>query len=122
MATTAKAVPPNPLAPANLAIRLRLLFDAGIRSEVIRFLITTDDPHPDALAVADATSFAKRNVYDILLSLVGAGMAEQSWEANRRVFSIDHGRWCAFLEIARDDVPAHLPWIRCFRAVRELRL
>ena len=122
MDTTTKAEHPDALVPANLAIRLRLLFDAGIRSEVIRFLITTADPHPDTLAIADAASFAKRNVNDILLSLVAAGMAQESWEANRRVFSIDHGRWCAFLEIARDDVPTHLPWIRCFHAVRELRL
>jgi len=113
--TAAKTMAPDPMIPANLAIRLRQLFDSGVRSEVIRFLITLPGQRGDTQAVADAAMFAKRNVSDTLLSLARAGVVDEEWLGNRRVFSVDEERWCAFLQIAPESVPRQLPWIKLFR-------
>ena len=58
---SSKTAAPDPKVPANLAIRLRYLMDAGVRSEVARFLVTHHGQGADAQAVADAAMFAKRN-------------------------------------------------------------
>jgi len=114
--TATKAAAPDPMVPANLAIRLRYLMDAGARSEVVRFLITRPGQGADAQAVADAAMFAKRNVSDTLLSLVRAGVVNESWAGNRRVFTADEERWSAFLGIQRAALPDYAPWFRSFRA------
>lgn len=119
---TTKAMRADPLIPANLAVRLRLTFDAGVRAEILRYLLTTSQPHVDVLTIAEVTSFSKRNVNDVLLSLVAAGMLEQSWEANRRVFSIDRDRWWRFLGVEHGAEPGFVPWLRSFRAMREINL
>jgi len=112
----AKTTVPDPMIPANLSIRLRYLMDAGVRSEVVRYLITQPGRNTDAQAVADAAMFAKRNVNDTLLSLVHAGVVADSWMGNRRVFSVDEERWCAFIGIRPIDVPDYMPWVKILRA------
>jgi hypothetical protein len=119
---TTKATRADPLIPANLAVRLRLTFDAGVRAEILRYLLTTSEPHLDVLTIAEVTSFSKRNVNDILLSLVSARMLEQTWEANRRAFSIDRDRWWRFLGVEHGARPGFVPWLRSFRAMREINL
>jgi len=114
--TAAKALEPDPMLPSNLAVRLRLLMDAGVRSEVARFLLTWPESHADAHRVAQAAAFSKRNVSEALLSFVKSGVIEDSWAGNRRVFTADKDRWCAFLEIRRDELPGFMPWIRLFRS------
>lgn len=114
--TATKAVAPDPLVPANLAIRLRLLMDAGARSEVARFLLTRWGLGADAQAVASAAFFAKRNVNDILLSFVGAGVVEETWVGNRRTFQAVAPRWCSFLGVDPTALPEYVPWMRLFRS------
>lgn len=118
--TASKTMAPDPLIPANLVIRLRHLLDAGVRSEVVRFLLTQPGRRGDAQAVADAAMFAKRNVSDTLLSLVHAGVVDESWAGNRRVFSVDEERWCAFIGIEPAAVPGYMPWIKLFRSATAL--
>lgn len=113
--TAAKAGEPDPMLPSNLAVRLRLLMDAGVRSEVARFLLTWPGSHADAHRVAEAAAFSKRNVSEALISFVKAGVIQETWAGNRRVFAADKGRWCAFLGIERDSLPGFMPWIRLFR-------
>lgn len=114
--TAAKTRDPDPMVPANLAIRLRHLLDAGARSEVVRFLVTQPGQGADAQAIADAAMFAKRNVSDTLLSLARAGVVDESWAGNRRVFSVDKERWCAFIGVDPAAVPGYMPWIKLFRS------
>jgi len=95
---------------------LRLLMDAGVRSEVVRYLITRRGHGEDAQAVADAAMFAKRNVNDTLLSLVRARVVAESWAGNRRVFSLDQERWCAFIDLELASIPGYMPWIKLFVA------
>ena len=121
-AAASKALEPDPMLPSNLAVRLRLLMDAGSRSEVARFLLTWPGLEADAHHVAEAAAFAKRNVSDILLSFVRARVVVEAWTGNRRVFSADKRRWCAFLGLSPEELPGYLPWIRLFRpTVRILR-
>ncbi|MEX2274031.1 MAG: hypothetical protein WEA10_00480 [Actinomycetota bacterium] len=120
--TASKALEPDPMLPSNLAVRLRLLMDAGSRSEVARFLLTWPGSEADAHHVAGAAAFAKRNVNDILLSFVRARVVVEAWAGNRRLFSADKQRWCAFLGLRPEELPGYVPWIRLFRAtVRILR-
>jgi hypothetical protein len=118
--TTAKATEPDPMGPANLAIRLRLLMDAGSRSEVARFLLTWPGADADAHQVAVAAAFAKRNVNDILLSFVKGGVVHETWAGNRRVFSADKDRWCVFLGMRPQDLPGYVPWAALFRSATRI--
>lgn len=118
--TTVKTTEPDPMAPANLAIRLRLLMDAGSRSEVARFLLTWPGAGVDAQHVAAAAAFAKRNVNDILLSFVKAGVVHEVWAGNRRVFSADKDRWCGFLGIQPQDLPGYVSWTGLFRSATRI--
>jgi hypothetical protein len=118
--TATKAVEPDPMVSANLAIRLRLLMDAGSRSEVTRFLLTWPERDADAQHVATATAFAKRNVNDILLSFVKGGVVREAWAGNRRVFSTDKDRWCAFLSVLPETLPGYVPWISLFRSAARI--
>jgi hypothetical protein len=114
--TAAKAREPDPMLPSNLAVRLRLLMDAGVRSEVARFLLTWPGSDADAQRVAEAAAFSKRNVSEALLSFVKAGVVRETWAGNRRVFAAEPAPWCAFLGTERDDLPGFMPWIRLFRS------
>lgn len=118
--TAGKATEPDPMLPANLAIRLRLLMDAGARSEVARFLLTWPAGGVDAQRVAAAAAFAKRNVTDILLSFVKADVVREAWAGNRRVFTADKERWCGFLRMPPKELPAHVPWIGLFRSAARI--
>lgn len=118
--TAVKAVDPDPMLPANLAIRLRLLMDAGSRSEVARFLLTWPGTGADAQHVAAAAAFAKRNVNDILLSFVRGGVVREAWAGNRREFSADKDRWCVFLGMLSEDLPGYMPWMALFRAASRI--
>ena len=118
--TAAKTKAPDPMIPANLVIRLRHLLDAGVRSEVVRYLITLPGQSADAQAVADAAMFAKRNVSETLLSLARARVVDEFWLGNRRVFSVDEARWCSFLGIEPAAVPAHVPWTKLFRTANAM--
>ncbi|MEX0755984.1 MAG: hypothetical protein WEA54_01055 [Actinomycetota bacterium] len=115
IAAAPKALEPDPMLPSNFAVRLRLLMDAGARSEVARFLLTWPGSEADAHHVAEAAAFAKRNVNDILLSFVRAGVVDEAWAGNRRVFSADKSRWRAFLGLGSEELPGYIPWIRLFR-------
>jgi len=118
--TATKVVEPDPMVNENLAIRLRLLMDAGSRAEVARFLLTWPEQGADAQHVATATAFAKRNVNDILLAFVKGGVVREAWAGNRRVFSADKDRWCAFLLVRPETLPGYMPWIALFRSAAHI--
>ena len=118
--TAVKAMEPDPMVPANLAIRMRLLMDAGSRSEVARFLLIWPGGAADAQHVAVAAAFAKRNVTDILLSFVKGGVVREAWAGNRRVFSADIERWCGFLGMQLEDLPPYVPWMGLFRSATRI--
>ena len=64
-----KSSPPDPIAPINLAFRLRQILGVGVRSEAVRVLLTTDAPLVNAQTLARSTGYAKRNVHEALAGL-----------------------------------------------------
>ena len=120
LGAAAKAEPADPMVPANLAMRLRLIFDAGSRSEVVRFLLTWPGAEAEVQPVADGAAFAKRNVNDILTDFVRAGMLRERRVGNRRVLRIDKERWSDFVGLSLGELPSFVPWFRLFRATNGL--
>jgi hypothetical protein len=113
-----KSQAPNPLAPINLAFRLRLAFGVGSRSEVLRYLLTTEHPEASTQQIAVAISFAKRNVNDTLMALADAGVIEARPRSNERVYWADRRRWAYVLGIGVRELPDFVDWIRLLATIR----
>jgi hypothetical protein len=112
---------PDLRAPINLAFRLRQHFGlASSRAEIVRFLLTSGVPDANALAIADAARYAKRNVNETLAALVAAGDVERYTRGNEGRYSVDRARWADFLGIAPDELPSYRDWPRLLLALREL--
>lgn len=112
---------PDLRAPINLAFRLRQHFGlASSRAEIVRFLLTSGVPDANALAIADAAGYAKRNVNETLAALVASGDVERYMRGNEGRYSVDRARWAHFLGISRDEIPAYRDWPRLLLALREL--
>lgn len=112
---------PDLRAPINLAFRLRQHFGlASSRAEIVRFLLTSGVPDANALAVADAAGYAKRNVNETLAALVAAGDVERYMRGNEGRYSVDRARWAHFLGIAPGELPTYRDWPRLLLALREL--
>ncbi len=108
-------------APINLAFRLRQHFGlSSSRAEVVRFLLTSGVPDANALAIADAAGYAKRNVNETLSALVAAGDVERYTRGNEGRYSVDRARWADFLGVAPDHLPTYRDWPRLLLALREL--
>ena len=54
--------PTRPLPPRQLRLRLRDLLGVSTRAEIVRFLVTSRARDATVLTVAEAASYAKRNV------------------------------------------------------------
>ncbi|MFA5786477.1 MAG: hypothetical protein WDA71_05765 [Actinomycetota bacterium] len=115
-----KSRPPDLTAPVNMAFRLRLLLGVGARSEVVRYLLVSDDSEVNTHQVARAAGFAKRNVSETLVALADAGVVNARWRANERVFKTDPRRWLDLLHFAPHEMPVFVDWICLFRALLEI--
>jgi hypothetical protein len=112
---------PDLRAPINLAFRLRQHFGlASSRAEIVRFLLTSGVPDANALAIADAAGYAKRNVTETLAALVAAGDVERYMRGNEGRYSLDRARWTDFLGVTADELPTYRDWPRLLLALREL--
>ena len=121
-----KSRAPDLMRPIALAFRLRQILGLGSRAEAIRFLLTAPGRSANSAArgfttasIADAASFAKRNVQDALTSLALAGVIRQVPRGNERLYSIDTDRWDAFL-FGGSPPPAYRDWSQALLAMREL--
>jgi hypothetical protein len=106
--------------PIAFAFRLRHLFGPGSRAEVMRLLLTTPAHDVSALVVAEASAFAKRNVYDTLESLVSGGFVTAFTRGGERRYYLDRDRWAGLLGLDEQDLPRHRDWPQLLRAVRRL--
>lgn len=112
---------PDLRAPINLAFRLRQHFGLSSgRAEIVRFMLTSAVPDANALSIADAAGYAKRNVNETLTSLVAAGDVERYTRGNEGRYSVDRARWADFLGVTPDQLPSHRDWPRLLLALREL--
>lgn len=115
-----KSQPPNTLAPINFAFRLRQILGVGARAEVVRFLLTIEAPSLTTQVIAESAGYAKRNVYEALNALQGAGVIDAVTVGNERRYRIDRERWAVLLGLADTTLPFHRAWSQLFDALRRL--
>jgi hypothetical protein len=106
--------------PINFAFRLRRLFGAGSRAEIVRFLLTSRSPGAQAEVVRRAAGFSKRNVLDTANELVAAGAlgSYTLGAAGERLYHADLDAWREFLSL--EELPAHRDWPQLLGALRLL--
>lgn len=115
-----KSRPPHPTAPINLAFRLRHILGVGIRAEIVRVLLTTDDARLTARTLAQSTGYAKRNVHDALTGLATAGVVSVVAVRAEQRYAADRAAWAAFLGSSPGDLPTHRDWPQLLAVLRRI--
>lgn len=113
-----KSMRPRLDAPINFAFRLRELFGVNSRAEIVRYLLTVEAPNVPAQLVAEATAYAKRNVFQSLSALAAAGAVQTVSVANERRYSMERDVWANALRL--DELPRHRDWPQLLWAIRRL--
>jgi hypothetical protein len=115
-----KSGPPDPMAPINLAFRLRQILGVGIRAEVIRILLTTEAPWVNAQTLARSTGYAKRNVHDALVGLSATGVVSAFTVGGEQRYTADRPAWAALLGREPDELPTHRDWPQLLGVLRRV--
>jgi hypothetical protein len=113
-----KSQAPDPMAPINLAFRLRQILGVGIRAEVVRILLTTDAPWVNAQTLARSAAYAKRNVHDALAGLSAAGVVTAFTVGVEQRYVADRPAWAALLGSETGEPPAHRDWPQLLAVLR----
>lgn len=114
-----KSEEPEPSESINLAYQLRYLFGTGTRPEVVRILLTSEEPRLDAAQITEQVGFEKRNVNEALAALVRSRVAKMRPLGNRRTYFLYRDKWTTLLEIGpnQQSLPGARPWVHLFRAL-----
>jgi hypothetical protein len=115
-----KSSPPDPMAPINLAFRLRQILGVGVRSEAVRVLLTTDAPWVNAQTLARSTGYAKRNVHEALAGLSKAGVVSAFTVSGEQRYTPDRPAWAALLGCSPDELPCDRDWPQLLGALRRI--
>jgi len=115
-----RSSPPDRSLPVNFAFRLRDLLGMSTRAEIVRFLLTSRAHDSTVLTVAEAASYAKRNVAEALGQLARSDFVTAFWIGNEGRYGIDADRWAQLLEIEPSGLPIYRPWPSLLTAVREV--
>jgi hypothetical protein len=113
-----KSQAPDPMAPINLAFRLRQILGVGIRAEVVRILLTTNAPWVNAQTLARSAGYAKRNVHDALAGLSAAGVVTAFTVGAEQRYVADRPPWAALLGSETGELPAHRDWPQLLAVLR----
>lgn len=117
-APSRKSTRPRLDAPINFAFRMRELFGVSSRAEIVRYLLTVRAPNVPAQLVAEATAYAKRNVFQSLSALTAAGVVQTITVANERRYSMSTALWQDVLALA--ELPHHRDWPQLLWAIRRI--
>jgi hypothetical protein len=115
-----KSSPPDPLAPINLAFRLRQILGVGVRSEAVRVLLTTDAPRVNAQTLAHSTGYAKRNVHEALSGLSKASVVSAFTVAGEQRYKANRPAWAALLGCSPEELPSDRDWPQLLGALRRI--
>jgi len=115
-----RSSPPDRFLPVNLAFRLRDLLGMSARAEIVRFLLTSRARDVTVLSVAEAASYAKRNVAEALGQLSRADFVTAFWIGNEGRYGIELDRWAPLLELEPAEVPVYRPWPTLLWALRDV--
>lgn len=120
-----KSTEPDPDLRSNLGLRLRLLFGAGARADIIRVLLTQPEGALlDASHIATEAGFAKRNVSDALNAMSKSGVVLSRWDGNQRVYFVYRDKWADLLGVGpgASSLPHFRPWVRLLSTLLEVGL
>lgn len=120
LSPSGKSQTPDPMAPINLAFRLRQILGVGIRAEVVRVLLTTQAPWVNAQTLARSTGYAKRNVHDALAGLSAAGVVSAFTVGGEQRYAADRRAWAALLGSGPDELPVHRDWPQLLAVLRRM--
>jgi hypothetical protein len=101
-------------------LRLRQILGVGIRSEVVRVLLSTEAPWVNAQTLARSTGYSKRNVHDALAGLTAAGVVSAFTVAAEQRYTADRSAWAALLGTKPDELPVHRDWPQLFAVLRQV--
>lgn len=111
---------PDMRAPINLAFRLRQFLGISARAEIVRYLLTAEEPAVSARSVTRSAGFAKRNVHEALLSLHASGVVSLLGSGREQRYAVDRESWMRLLGIDPGEMPSHREWPPLLAGVREL--
>lgn len=114
-----KAGTPDVKAPINFAFRLRHLLGVSARAEIVRHLLTADDP-VSLDALTSSVGFAKRNVQEALTSLHSAGVVTSLGGRGTQRYGTDPDGWSRLLAIGVGERPVHRDWRQLLGGARAI--
>jgi len=115
-----KSRPPDPIAPINLAFRLRQILGVGIRAEVVRILLSTESPWVNAQTLARSAGYAKRNVHEALAGLSAADVVSAVTVGGEQRYTANRLAWAALLGCQPDELPINRDWPQLLGALRHV--
>lgn len=115
-----KIAPPDLLAPACLALRLRAVLGLGVKAELVRALLTIDAPWSDLGVLEASVAYTARSTRDGLAELVRAGVVAEARVSGRGRYAMPRAPWFAALDINAAAPPLHTDWRQLFAACRLL--
>jgi len=115
-----RSSPPDRFLPVNFAFRLRDLLGVSARAEIVRFLVTSRARDATVLTVAEAASYAKRNVAEALGQLARSDFVTAFWIGNEGRYGIEPDRWAQLLELEPSALPVYRPWPSLLTALQEV--
>jgi hypothetical protein len=115
-----KSSPPDPIAPINLAFRLRQILGVGVRAEAVRVLLTTDAPWVNAQTLARSTGYAKRNVHEALAGLSTAGVVSAFTVNGEQRYKACRPAWAALLGYLPNELPLNHDWPQLLGSLRRI--
>jgi hypothetical protein len=116
-----KSVPPDLMTPINLAFRLRAILGVGIRSEIVRIMLTNSAAPATAQTLARASGYSKRNVHEALGGLAAARViAAFSLDGEQR-YAINREIWAALLQLDPAGLPVYRAWPQLLGSLRTIQ-
>jgi hypothetical protein len=113
-----KSVSPDLMTTIDLAFRLRAILGVGIRSEVVRIMLTGRPALATAQMLAHASGYSKRNVHDALSGLAEAQvLASFNMDAEQR-YRINTEIWAALLQRDVTSLPIQRDWPQLLGSLR----
>src|SRR5271154_3333409 len=113
-----RSVTPDLMTPINLAFRLRAILGVGIRSEVVRIMLTSRSALATAQMLARASGYSKRNVHDALGGLVAAHVMAGFQTGGEHRYAINADVWAALLQRDSTGLPIHRDWPQLLGTLR----
>jgi hypothetical protein len=116
-----RSVAPDLTTLINLSFRLRAILGVGIRSEVVRIMLTGPPTPATAQTLAQASGYSKRNVHDALTGLAEAQVLASFNIDGEQRYRIDIQTWSALLQRDAIGLSVQRAWPQVLGPLRLIR-